>query len=260
MQFFIRHFRLALMLSALTLYNNAANSHQDPVYERIWRAIYKNDVETVSRLLSSGISVDILDEYGRTPLMTAAEYGREEIVRLLLDHGADVNARSENGVTPLLYASGKEATSIECLKLLLNAGANVNAATNITGSTPLIRAVGTGKTEAIKLLIAYGAAVNSQTNNGTTALMRVYDLPDKSNNLRLLLEAKADINIRDNQGFTALMRAIFYGRLAQAITLIEHGANVNMVSKYGDTALSIAKEVNHGKPVIGLLIKAGAIE
>jgi ankyrin repeat protein len=39
-----------------------------------------------------------------TPLMLAAEFGHEDVVRQLIDHGADVNARTKGGETALLLA------------------------------------------------------------------------------------------------------------------------------------------------------------
>ena len=44
------------------------------------------------------------DDEGHTPLHAAASRNSVDIVRLLLDAGADVNARSNKGETPLLNA------------------------------------------------------------------------------------------------------------------------------------------------------------
>ncbi|KAF8476566.1 ankyrin repeat-containing domain protein, partial [Russula ochroleuca] len=41
------------------------------------------------------------DDNGRTPLHTAANYGRVEVVRVLLEHGANVGAEDNKGRTPL---------------------------------------------------------------------------------------------------------------------------------------------------------------
>ena len=41
---------------------------------------------------------------GDTPLHSASQWGREGIVRLLLENGADVNAVNQYGQSPLHYA------------------------------------------------------------------------------------------------------------------------------------------------------------
>lgn len=40
------------------------------------------------------------------PLLYAAQQGRTEVARILIDSGADVNARSESGGTAMAYAVG----------------------------------------------------------------------------------------------------------------------------------------------------------
>lgn len=79
---------------------------------------------------------------GATPLIRAARSADVESVKLLLDHGALVDLPNAQGHTPLLVVSGiqwpaaptrgrfkTEEASIETLKLLLDAGADINALT-----------------------------------------------------------------------------------------------------------------------------------
>jgi uncharacterized protein len=86
---------------------------------------------------------------GTTPLMRAAKNGDSAALRLLLDRGADVNARQKNATTALMFAAGlgfgtgtfandsaTEAQLLESVKVLMAAGADVNAV-NEAGETPL---------------------------------------------------------------------------------------------------------------------------
>src|SRR5438309_9910301 len=63
---------------------------------------------------------------GETPLMSVADKGNIEAVRLLLDRGADVNVReSKGGQSALMWAvAGRHA---EIVKLLVERGADVRA-------------------------------------------------------------------------------------------------------------------------------------
>ena len=73
--------------------------------------------------------VTVHDRRGNTPLMYAAAFGSVEAVRLLIDAGADVNARNGFDATPLIWAAGNLAKA----RLLLEHGADVNAHTNRAG-------------------------------------------------------------------------------------------------------------------------------
>ena len=58
---------------------------------------------------------------GEAALMIASEWGRTEVVRLLLDRGADPNRRSNVGATALKYVRGDR--SPEIVRLLRDHGA-----------------------------------------------------------------------------------------------------------------------------------------
>lgn len=64
-------------------------------------------------------------------------------MRNLLDKGVDPNLEDKNGYTALHYAA--RAGHIGVCKILLNAGASVNAATRAGKATPLHRAALAGR-------------------------------------------------------------------------------------------------------------------
>ena len=76
-------------------------------------------------LLGSGASVDYVDDNGMTALQYASLSGFKDCVQLLLDANAEVNAVSEVVGTPLCIAVGKERFRI--VELLLDQRANIEA-------------------------------------------------------------------------------------------------------------------------------------
>ncbi len=84
-----------------------------------------------------------------------------ECVRLLVNAGADVNAKDEDGNTALHHTFLK-AVEEELLKL----GADVNAR-NKNGETPIFTAV---SEDAISLYIQHGANLEIRNKDGKTAM------------------------------------------------------------------------------------------
>ncbi len=89
---------------------------------------------------------DIMLSTGATPLLRAARAGDADVVKLLLAHGALADLPNEFGVTPLMVAAGvgfgkratrgvdaTEADRIATIKLLLDAGADINRRTLSVG-------------------------------------------------------------------------------------------------------------------------------
>jgi ankyrin repeat protein len=109
--------------------------------------------------------------------------------------GADVNARSQDGTTPLHIAArlGKSTH----IKILTDAGANVNALGDSLVGTPLHKAATMGHPASIKALIDAGADVNMQDEYLENTPLHEAVTQGSAANVRVLLNAGANPNIRN---------------------------------------------------------------
>ena len=75
---------------------------------------FTGDIHKARLLLDHGAAIDpIDDEYQSTPLGYAAHWGKQEMVRLLLEWGADPNKSGAPWATPLAWARKKGHAEIE---------------------------------------------------------------------------------------------------------------------------------------------------
>jgi ankyrin repeat protein len=149
-------------------------------------AAEEGHVDTMHVLLERGASVDARDVNGVTPLMVATYGGHTDAMRLLIERGADVCAGDSEGATALHRAAFggnpepvtdlrlsqhpySEQGHSKAVHLLINSGAEVNA-TDASGWTPLMMAMGAGEMEVVRLLLDAGANVNASDNDGRTAM------------------------------------------------------------------------------------------
>lgn len=75
-------------------------------------AVRTGELAEVMRRLEAGDDVNMLSKAGQTPLMEAAAYGYEDMVRYLADKGADLELRNGQGRTALEIAEENYRKSI----------------------------------------------------------------------------------------------------------------------------------------------------
>ncbi|HEL2981956.1 hypothetical protein D7Y50_03795 [Stenotrophomonas maltophilia] len=129
-----------------------------------------------------------------TPLHTAIQSGREDLVELLLSAGADHSVVDGYGFSPLCKAVDKD--SIGVAKALLAAGADPNYVHD-TIMCPLFHA----KSPAMaQLLVDNGANVNLRMNNGYPILSMLITSGKVTVARYLIKEHRYAFDFRDNDG------------------------------------------------------------
>jgi len=132
-------------------------------------AAYEGKVELLREGLAAGNYVNAPDPQKQlTPLHMAAYNGHSEAIKLLLEHGATIDARDIEGKTALLHAC--TGPFPETVKILLDAGADINATETTEAFTPLMMAAGLGQTAVVKILLERKANKALMDNDGDTAL------------------------------------------------------------------------------------------
>ncbi|HTU51396.1 MAG TPA: ankyrin repeat domain-containing protein [Acidobacteriaceae bacterium] len=145
-------------------------------------------------------------------LIYAAESGNPEMVREILRYHPKLEMRDREGKTAI-FAAGeyrygdKDGARVECVRLLAQAGANVNARDS-DGNTPLHE---TFLTDVEEELLKLGANVNARNNDGETPIFTTVDMSA----IPLFIRHGADLNLRNNKGQTVVEAAADKGPLRQ---------------------------------------------
>jgi ankyrin repeat protein len=189
-----------------------------PRNDELVQAALTGDLETVMRLIEGGADPNSVAQHGMGPLLNF----HPEVTRYLLEHGADPDLQRNENIAPVLVGV---SSNIECMRLMLEAGADVNRASEHNGETALHAVAGGSNTAAVRLLLDHGANPNARTKpgmktyrlwrdarvRGETPLHRAaaWGSPDV---IQLLLDAGADPTIRDANKDTPLSWASWHLR------------------------------------------------
>jgi serine/threonine-protein phosphatase 6 regulatory ankyrin repeat subunit B len=189
-------------------------------------AIRSKNVEKVKKLINDGTDVNI--QYnGRNALHVACESGSIELVKIVLSAGANVNSRRDDGqgITTLQNAVRSFSCSFEIIQMLLIKGADVNIGPDGY------------------LAIHY-------------AIMKSGDKKESLRILKLLIEHKANINpdIKEN---SPLIHSILHRRPDMLEVLLKNGADPNKTGKKSKSPLHYAVE-NRDIEAVKLLKANGA--
>jgi uncharacterized protein len=260
-------------------------------------------LECVKLLTEAHADVNFPDPEGVTPLIMAISNFHFDVGAYLVGKKANVNSWDWWGRTPLYAAvdlntiphggrpdqpSLDNTTSLEMIRILLDAGANPNAQLKLfppyravgpdrgadmmltIGATALLRAAKAGDLEAVRLLLAHGANPNLPNIQGITPVMaaagvgsneidtrgRFKTQPDLVACIDLLVKAGGEVNAHDNNGFTALHGAALFGYDDVIKDLVTHNADINAKDKKGMTPLDAAmgRAGGHGRGGTSIIV------
>jgi ankyrin repeat protein len=127
-------------------------------------AAVQGHIPILKIMLENGVHVDVLDEFGRTPLLAAALSNRPEAIKFLLAHGADATARASGNelaqeyLGKLAACNALEAIArrgdVEMLTMLLEI-----PSVEITPLAIWSVAVGNNNYHALRLLLERGGCL-----------------------------------------------------------------------------------------------------
>lgn len=219
----------------------------------LWVAAEKGRLNVVKRLLQERPDQCTVDN----SLLAAAAECECEVVEELLAAGANPNFTDPVGRTPLYAACERFRNGLSTMAALLNAGANVNFS-HYDGSTPLHLAADRGTDIEVSLLLAFGAEVDAKMKTLPRTPLRNAIVAHKEDSVRLLLENGADRNAVFDGNRTPISLAAGCGNYKIVQMILEESTNVNVCLKdNGWTALYIAA-LKGEKIIVRMLLEAGA--
>ena len=176
-----------------------------------------------------------------SPVADAAERGDTATVRSLIRQRADVNSAQGDGMTALHWAAPHgDANEV---KLLLGAGAKIEAGTRNGSYTPLMLASQAGRGAAIKALIKAGANVKATTTSGGATPLHFAAANGDSTSVAALLDAHATVDAQDSAfKETPLMWAADANRVQAIRLLVAHGADLKATSRVENVAAKEAAD------------------
>jgi ankyrin repeat protein len=247
---------------------------------------YKEDNSALySTLVEHGADVNYPNARGFNVLSIAALAGEIDELDALLRLGADVNAAIP---TPPLHAAAY-AGQMATVRFLLEHGAKPNAFAS--GGHVLLAAARGGHTDVIRILIEGGASVEARDEKGRTVLTAAEMSGSPDDMLAILLnyaQTGADLGNRDTPERMAIRRglhdtavtfakgndavldeklaetsllyyALEHGQMDIAESLVELGANVDLVAESGEPLLTTLPSKRDVQPdVFRFLVEHGA--
>lgn len=225
--------------------------------ETLTTSINKGDLAAVKAAIEANPKLALANSRGgQSPLYTAIQSGKADIVTYLLEKGADPNGDTY-GNTPLSTVMSSYGENWKPVaEALVAKGAKIDGDDN-QGNTPLSRAIsngGNGQKEKVAWLLSKGADINARSRQGRTPLETA--LSSSNTEIVTLLLEKADIKKADDNGNTPLFAAVTRGNAEYVRMLLDKGADLNVQNANGDTVLHLVAQ-NPG-PLLKTLVDAGA--
>lgn len=249
------------------------NSKSEFFGDALQAAAYKGHAAVVSFLLDSGADINAQRGEWGSALQAAASGTQFDVLQLLVSRGADINLPSNDSGCVLTSTMSRiywEYSSLECLRYLLDAGADINkSGGDVEGAALHKAAAHLRSTRALfRLLLERGANVNEFGGEYGYPLQAACRNAESYEEVELLLDRGADVNAKGGKYGYALQAACQHedawklhssGSKSTIKLLIARGADINAEGGEFGTALQAACATFDSQAmVMKLLLEEGA--
>ena len=175
----------------------------------VMKAINANDIATVESELDKGMDINST-LYGGTILMKAANLGTADMVRMLISRGANLNYRTPRDDDALSVAMSNSRHWQQVVPTLVEAGIIIDEKTPIWKVAFKVKK---GKLlpeakKTLELLFSKGASPDCYTGKKQSTVIMYYAKNGWLDPLKFFLDHGADVNVRTLDGKTALSIAM----------------------------------------------------
>ena len=232
------------------------NDNRTPL---LWSCEKANNVDNVTVLLRHGADINKTNkECGACALHYAAMFSDKSMIEFLIEKGISVNVMDNDNRTPLLWSCEK-ANNVDNVTVLLRYGADINKTNKEYGACALHYAAKFSDKSMIEFLIGKGISVNVMDNDYQTPLLRSCQEANNVNNVTVLLRHGADINKTNKEyGACALHYAAKFSDKSMIEFLIGKGISVNVMDNGNRTPLLWADERLDNYDNVASLLRYGA--
>ncbi len=191
-----------------------------------------NDCTRAARiLLNKGANLSKVADgsFSFTALHCSAAHGRLAVSKMLVEAGADLEAvTTGSGFTPLHIAAGFGHS--EVMKMLIEAGANPNHSYGTKGSTPLYLAATEGQVDAVKVLLRAKADPLLTTTVGEEGITSTpLDVAAQNGHFEVVRELVQQVGIEGCGGASEGVDALEQAARKQHLDIMAMLANVGVV-------------------------------
>lgn len=165
----------------------------------LFYAILNDEIFAAQTLIAAKANVNHVAKGKATPLMTAARFGRDQIIPLLLGSGAKINEQDKFGKTALMWAAEAD---IETVNELLKGKPNLHLKDE-KSETAIVQIINKGSfntKEIVAVLLKNGANPNDSDANQNNTI-RIAAKTKQDNLFVLLLKAGANPFQKGDFGF-----------------------------------------------------------
>lgn len=211
--------------------------------------------EKMLNIMAKELKVDRKDLENVQPLHIVAYLNLENLCKdLVSKKDCTIDVCMARNYTPLHWAV--RANSLECLKILLDAGADVHAQDDY-GYTPLHMAVTHGLEDAFDILVVYGSNINALCEENKWSPIHLAAQNNHLSLLKKLIQLGVNKNSWGIGGTRPLHVASYNGSLKCVEALLQVGVDKDIENDYKETPLHYAARGN--KPdIVNILIDNGA--